>query len=494
MSKLARSSNIGDHLSIIAIILMAITLGQACKVRRNNNSSKELFYSVSADPGGMVFESEVFIPQDADSESFSAEEYVEGGSQHAIAIAAAKDQATYMQSALMNHRAHAAMPITPGGDPTIQIVDAERRSRLGVSVYYRLKTNVAVDRQRFANGAKQLPVIFYLPYSPEAFYDKNVIKDAQGNFLGQSCTVDPHYPKYVNFFHFWDIDPAVVPRCKVDLNSDVVKVHAKLTKSESTVKTFPEYAKLFSNRDGNHPIQMRVIFGVDAEKIESDIGVIEFRKFVNYYDSRAGRGEGIGSGSLKIVQKDSYRTIYDIQNIKSWTTQPFNIRMEVTVLDQREDAEFLPAAAKALEEADVFIYSGHSGLGKNFRISRIEDFIKRPLALPKDKYQIAFFNGCSSWTYYSQAYFDHKATSQDPLGTANFDTVTNGLSGYFKDMLPVLTSFTNRLLFAKSPLSWQEIVAWQPNMSRSASSSNITDAFTIVDGDEDNPTTAPTDL
>ncbi|CAN5489353.1 hypothetical protein BH10BDE1_BH10BDE1_22930 [soil metagenome] len=74
---------------------------------------------------------------------------------------------------------------------------------------------------------------------------------------------------------------------------------------------------------------------------------------------------------------------------------------------------------------DVFIYAGHSGLGENLRIARIQD---RPLALdawfkPSPAYQILAYLSCYSYTYFDQgnlptAPFGSGRTRADLLLTA----------------------------------------------------------------------------
>ena len=69
----------------------------------------------------------------------------------------------------------------------------------------------------------------------------------------------------------------------------------------------------------------------------------------------------------------------------------------------------------------MFVYSGHSHLGSgpldpsNYRAS---DFPNR--------YQIMMINSCVSFNYYNQFFRMH------PGGTANLDTITNGIEVYLE--------------------------------------------------------------
>jgi hypothetical protein len=85
----------------------------------------------------------------------------------------------------------------------------------------------------------------------------------------------------------------------------------------------------------------------------------------------------------------------------------------------------IPAAVRrytaAFREADVFQYTGHSHLG-----SGPLDPQNYPAATFPNKYQLLMVNSCVSFNYYNQFFRLH------PGGTANLDTVTNGIEVYLE--------------------------------------------------------------
>ena len=75
----------------------------------------------------------------------------------------------------------------------------------------------------------------------------------------------------------------------------------------------------------------------------------------------------------------------------------------------------------AFRDVDVFQYTGHSHLGSGALDSRNYSAASFP-----NRYQVLMVNSCVSFNYYN-AYFD-----LHPGGTANLDTVTNGLPVYLE--------------------------------------------------------------
>jgi hypothetical protein len=110
-----------------------------------------------------------------------------------------------------------------------------------------------------------------------------------------------------------------------------------------------------------------------------------------------------------------------------------------------------------MENDDVFIYDGHSGLGAYLGLDVFPPVLKRPLELPRDKSQIFFFDGCSTFSYYNRDFFNLKASPEDPAGTKNLDILTTAIGAAFdigaRDDVALIVG----LVDAKRP-SWQKIL------------------------------------
>jgi hypothetical protein len=145
-----------------------------------------------------------------------------------------------------------------------------------------------------------------------------------------------------------------------------------------------------------------------------------------------------------------------------------------------DQPEFIDLAVKGLREADVFVYDGHSGLGGYLSVGLL--FGNRKYDLPKDKYQIFFFNGCSTFSYYNYDYFQLKATASDPRGIDNLDILTTTTPASF-DLGSGNDTFLIRALAGGQRPTWQNIIDTLYKIGGSDS------ALISVNGDETNPRT-----
>lgn len=137
----------------------------------------------------------------------------------------------------------------------------------------------------------------------------------------------------------------------------------------------------------------------------------------------------------------------------------------------------------AIANGSIMVYSGHSGLGGHLDIESIEATEGFSISFPR-RYQIYYFNSCSSYPYYNTMYFARKATAGNPRGSRNLDIMTNGLATYFSTL-----TFTD-LSIVKAIDAWAGGVATlsYQKLAPEMDSGNLFG----VNGDEDNPTEPPT--
>jgi hypothetical protein len=155
----------------------------------------------------------------------------------------------------------------------------------------------------------------------------------------------------------------------------------------------------------------------------------------------------------------------------------FTAYLKMQLFNPNDRSMLLDLGKKALKHADIFIYDGHSGLGGYFAF---ENFFKQNNGLPRDKYQVLFFNGCSTFSYYNTDYFEGKKSNIDPLGYENLDIITNGIGAAFT-IGAGTDSILLRELLSGDKKSWvailDEIYRVDPE----------TTALTQINGDENNP-------
>lgn len=97
---------------------------------------------------------------------------------------------------------------------------------------------------------------------------------------------------------------------------------------------------------------------------------------------------------------------------------------------------------QAVEESDVFVYAGHSGLGANLDIDALERKAGE-FQFNSQKRQLFYFDSCASYSYYLHPFRAEKTR-------AKLDLITNGLSSYFSTGPQVLEQFLEPLLGPQS--------------------------------------------
>jgi hypothetical protein len=105
---------------------------------------------------------------------------------------------------------------------------------------------------------------------------------------------------------------------------------------------------------------------------------------------------------------------------------------------------------EAMQSSDVIMYSGHSGLGGNLDIPSIEEKAGR-IRFNHRKKQIAYFDSCSSYSYYLSTFRDVKRR-------AKIDIITNGLNSYFVNASLVHMALLDKILDFDNEPSWMNIL------------------------------------
>ena len=142
------------------------------------------------------------------------------------------------------------------------------------------------------------------------------------------------------------------------------------------------------------------------------------------------------------------------------------------------DATFPLFWKKAIEDYEIISYNGHSGLGANLDLDGMNIRLKEVNASKlqfKKNYQIIFFNGCSTYSYYNRKYFKAKGGSQ------NLETILTGLPSYYSDMPGNNKAFLG-------PFSNFDLISY-PELVSDIEKTNLTTGTTLlfVNGEQDNP-------
>ena len=318
-----------------------------------------------------------------------------------------------------------------------------------------------------------------LPVNPDTIYKEGIL--LRRNTETYPCT-DAHYDGEGDFWYFWNPSN---PGCPLREGVHFDKVKGRIRRLPSATSTYPEYERL-AGPDG--VIRISLLFGMDDP---TNLKLPLASTDINAENFRETRTSLLRMGYHETVwTKDRIRALLPPRTsphpyVADYELQTPKGRIVITLffgpsgIDERSRA-FHYFFKDAVENSSVLIYDGHSGLGGHLDLKSIEETEGFKLKPHPDRYQILFFNSCTSYTYYNSMFFDRKRSAADPRGTKNLDVLTNGLATQFDVMHE-----TNMALI-KAIQGW---ATGRPRVSYQALAAAIdSDNLFAVNGDEDNPT------
>jgi hypothetical protein len=307
----------------------------------------------------------------------------------------------------------------PKGDHSVSDVKILSKNGTKLSVGYKYKGTIVLE-----NGPKDSYEIF-LPNNPKKIYAASMV----GN--ENPCT-DEHYQSEGDFWYFWSPDR---PGCTLKEGKDFTIVKAKIQRYTNTKLSYPEYQNL-PDEKGN--ITIHVLFGMDDPSLErnplksSDINAYNYRTFRNYLLKNGYKATQWTDEQVKSIAKTLDGAAPFVETIQKGKLV-YRFFYAPTGID--EDAlGFHWFYKDAIENSSIMMYEGHSGLGGHLDLESIEENIGEPIKFNTKRYQIFFFDSCTSYRYYNTQYLDRKVTTKDPKGTKKLDIFTNGLSTAFNAM------------------------------------------------------------
>ena len=287
-----------------------------------------------------------------------------------------------------------------------------------------------------------------------------------------------------NFWYHWEPRKSDCPLIQ-GVHYNVVT--AKLKYIPSTILTFPEYDN-FARTDNT--LKVTYMFGLESytdnewdANSSGDWGAIWYRQTRDYlvmnfdFKKRAWSDSEIADliGYDKPADGKNWPTIedYTLDTLKGQIR--FRLFLGVTGL-YNESTAFHKILQESLFNENVVFYSGHSGIGKNVDINKIEKLRGSRIPLSRN-YQIYFWGGCVPYSYYTDMFFMRKQNLTDPQGTEKLDIIAYGNESVFtaNDDQRLILALVNYMTDTKLT-SYQEIIGDQDRY------------FFGVNGDEDNPT------
>lgn len=324
-----------------------------------------------------------------------------------------------------------------------------------------------------------------LENGPKATYDiilaKNVQKIYSAGFVGNHnpCT-DEHYQSEGDFWYFWNPYQA---GCKLKKDKDFTVVKAKVERFENTKKTYPEYHNL---PDENGNVNIHIFFGMDDNSkgrnplTSGDINAGIYKDFRDYLIETGYTAKKWTAAEVSKVAKTKNGATPYVETLTKGKII-YRFFFGPTAIDE-DSLAFHWFYKDALENSSVMLYGGHSGLGGHLDLASIEESLGVEIKFNTKKYQIFFFDSCTSYKYYNTQYFERKVTTKDPNGTKKLDIFTNGLSTYFHVMpesnRAVAIAFEKALGYAEAGNAF---VSYQ-SLAKQIDSDNLFG----INGDEDN--------
>lgn len=270
---------------------------------------------------------------------------------------------------------------------------------------------------------------------------------------------------------FWhDFNPKA-EGCQIT-EADVLRAKATVSAhAKETHDKFPEYDLIWKD----DRLDVVAVFGIIDSNTPSDMGHREYDAFMG--------------GAMDLVSAGKKETSPASDSILRDTTITGKIRVRGADRDVRVTALLVQELASVgsdfdarydalSESADLLLYNGHAGLGKN------ANAFGRKGKVAKEKYQLMLVNGCQTFAYLDTTPMDRRiavnGVAQDPLGTRYLDVVGNALPGFASNLASVSLVLLRAAAHPEQPRSYNELLDDMP-------SSHIM----VVFGEEDNAFARP---
>ncbi len=328
---------------------------------------------------------------------------------------------------------------------------------------------------------QSLKIELPLPFNTEVVFTEDWLK----------CTdTAPEHQTESFYWYFWDPKRS---GCDNKVNQHYQNILITLSdKTVNQLETFPEYSKLINSASQKNNLQMTFAFGYveDQEDAnpdkDSDYGMLEYRKFIKFMNAQS---KVLKLQKLDITQKE-YLNANDPDKKIGYRYLGFKngVKVDIKVIAAANiDQMDLFAQSYAHDHDGFFAWFGHSRVGSGFDANNFANMLRwnpEYYTLHND-YQLVYWAGCNSYSYYTLPFFDQKASLNkvtDPNGTKNLDIISN--------TLPSLFAFNakNAIVAYSALINWEIPTSFQ-TLIKTIEKNGDSYGFPVlvnVMGDEDN--------
>lgn len=296
-----------------------------------------------------------------------------------------------------------------------------RRQKDGKWVYtYRSAGTFILHKKAAAILLSKKSLRVSLPLEPLTTYD---IK----------CT-DPHYNGFGDFWYFYN---PFRSGCEYLYRPPVaIPVEIKIQQGLAPKKDIsPRLDLLRANNGNGNLFSIYVIQGYyESSQDPRDDGFKSFKLYNGFLRSLGFQEKEVRAGT-------SYPLSIFTGTLPLSSGKIIDVEIRHLLVEsgaESRNVSFAKFFKEAVEQGDVVIYSGHSGLGSNLDIPYLESKAGK-FNFPAGKRQIFWFESCASYSYYLDHFRFQKTR-------ATIDVVTNGLSSYFETGHDLLKAFTVQML------------------------------------------------
>lgn len=300
------------------------------------------------------------------------------------------------------------------------------------SIRYRAKGVFLLQKDIVKKILKDGGLTLPMPYLLDKFYQ-------------ETCT-DSYYSGIGDFWYFYDpFKKGCEKFAKKPLARDVFITITERTNKKYELK--PDLKTIRGDNGNGNKLVISMLNGyAETSRTPNDEGRVTFDE-INEYLIESGFTQ---KKLRRLVTSPMYLYEKDIKGPNGM----IKVQIERLLVDTDITAGskvFAKYFKSAMENSDVIIYSGHSGLGANLDIPSIEAKAG-VIQFNQKKKQIAYFDSCSSYSYYLSTFRDVKRRSK-------IDIITNGLNSYFSYASDVHLALLNHILDPESNPDWMTLLS-----------------------------------
>ncbi|MBI3019301.1 MAG: hypothetical protein HYY61_05360 [Deltaproteobacteria bacterium] len=413
-------------------------------------------------------ERKLYVGKNSTEAMMTFDHKVEMESRHPPTLEEARRHIDLQVLHLFGPMGYAEYKAVPKGNHEITDIKISSQKRNTYVARYHYQGTIVLE-----NGPRQKYEI-PLPNNPETIYEKGLVN-------GRNPCTDPHYDIEKYFWYFWNPEN---DGCPLKEGRDYKKVTTQIQRFENTQNTYPEYERLV---DDAGVIHISLLMGMDNPYLDRNPMISTDSNASNYQDIQSSLIQ-LGFKPLGAWAEEQIFSVASsrpsvVPYVEELEKQDKKAKIVVRMFFGPSGMGELSHAfhyflKDALENSSVMIYDGHSGLGEYLDLETMEQEEGFEMKPHPDRYQIYYFNSCSSYPYYNTMFFGRKASEADPNGTQNLDILTNGLSTFFYVLHDTNLAFIRAIdawANGKARISYQKI-------AQEIDSGNLFG----VNGDEDN--------